>query len=90
MLEKVKLALRTVTDKYDSELNDLIDAAKLDLGIAGVSVPDTLDALVSKAIITYCKMSFGLPEDWDRLKRSYDEQKAQLSNASGYTNWGDA
>lgn len=90
MLEKVKLALRIVTDKYDSELNDLIDAAKLDLGIAGVTVPDTLDALVSKAIITYCKMSFGLPEDWDRLKRSYDEQKAQLSNASGYTNWGDS
>lgn len=90
MLEKVKLALRIVTDKYDSELSDLIDAAKLDLGIAGVTVPDTLDALVSKAIITYCKMSFGLPEDWDRLKRSYDEQKAQLSNASGYTNWGDS
>ena len=90
MLEKEKLALRIVTDKYDSERNDLIDAAKLDLGIAGVTVPDTLDALVSKAIITYCKMSFGLPEDWDRLKRSYDEQKAQLSNASGYTKWGDA
>ena len=90
MLEKVKLALRIVTNKYDSELNDLIDAAKLDLGIAGVTVPDTLDALVSKAIITYCKMSFGLPEDWDRLKRSYDEQKAQLSNASGYTDWGDS
>lgn len=90
MLDKVKLALRIVTDKYDDELNDLIDAAKLDLGIAGVTVPDTLDALVSKAIITYCKMSFGLPEDWDRLKRSYDEQKAQLSNATGYTNWGDA
>ena len=90
MLGKVKLALRIVTDKYDSELNDLIDAAKLDLGIAGVTVPNTLDALVSKAIITYCKMSFGLPEDWDRLKRSYDEQKAQLSNASGYTDWGDS
>lgn len=90
MLEKVKLALRIVTNKYDSELNDLIDAAKLDLGIAGVTVPGTLDALVSKAIITYCKMSFGLPEDWDRLKRSYDEQKAQLSNASGYTDWGDS
>lgn len=90
MLEKVKLALRIVTNKYDSELNDLIGAAKLDLGIAGVTVPSALDALVSKAIITYCKMSFGLPEDWDRLKRSYDEQKAQLSNASGYTDWGDS
>lgn len=87
MLAKVKLALRISTDVYDSEINDLIDAAKLDLGVAGVVVPQTVDALVTKAIITYCKMSFGLPEDYDRLKRSYDEQKAQLSNATGYTDW---
>ena len=87
MLEKVKLALGISTDKYDSELNDLIESAKLDLGVAGVVVPQTVDALVTKAIITYCKMSFGLPEDYDRLKRSYDEQKAQMSNATGYTDW---
>ena len=86
-LDKVKLALRITTDAFDSELTDLIEAAKQDLGIAGVVVPDELDAIVSKAIITYCKMSFGLPEDYDRLKRSYDEQKAQLSNATGYTMW---
>ena len=89
MLEQVKLALRISTTAYDSELTYLIDAAKLDLGIAGVVLPDELDALVQKAIITYCKMSFGLPEDYDRLKRSYDEQKAQLSTATGYTDWGD-
>lgn len=87
MLEKVKLALRISTDKYDTEINDLIESAKLDLGVAGVVVPQTVDALVTKAIITYCKMSFGLPEDYDRLKRSYDEQKAQMSNATGYTDW---
>lgn len=87
MLEKVKLALRITTDAFDSELTDLIDAAKLDLGIAGVIVPSELDAIVTRAIITYCKMSFGLPEDYDRLKASYDEQKAQLSNATGYTDW---
>ena len=90
MLEKVKLALRISTDKFDSELNDLIDAAKLDLGVAGVVVPQNVNALVTKAIITYCKMSFGIPEDYDRLKRSYDEQKAQMSNATGYTEWGDS
>lgn len=87
MLEKVKLALRIKTDAYDDELNDLIDAAMLDLGVAGVVVPEELDALATKAVITYCKMSFGLPEDYDRLKRSYDEQKAQMSNATGYTRW---
>lgn len=90
MLEKVKLALRISTTKYDSELTDLIESAKLDMGIAGVVIPETIDALVTKAIITYCKMSFGLPEDYDRLKASYDEQKAQLRTATGYTNWGDA
>lgn len=87
MLEKVKLALRISTDAFDSELSDLIDAAKQDLGIAGIVVPSELDAIVTRAIITYCKMSFGLPEDYDQLKRSYDEQKAQLSNATGYTDW---
>lgn len=89
MLEKVKLALRITTYAFDTELSDLIDAALLDLGIAGVTVPDACDALVTRAVITYCKMSFGLPEDYDRLKKSYDEQKAQLSNATGYTEWGE-
>lgn len=87
MIDKVRMALRISTTNYDTELTDLINAAKLDLGIAGVQLPDEIDALVTKAIITYCKMSFGLPEDYDRLKKSYDEQKAQLSNASGYTDW---
>ncbi len=87
MLDQVKLALRISTTAYDSELTYLIEAAKLDLGIAGVVLPEELDALVQRAIITYCKMSFGLPEDYDRLKRSYDEQKAQLSTATGYTDW---
>lgn len=87
MLNKVKMALRIVTNSYDSELTDLIEAAKQDLGIAGVIVPSELDAIVTRAIITYCKMLFGLPEDYDKLKASYDEQKAQLSNATGYTDW---
>ena len=86
-LDKVKMGLRISTTAYDEELTDLITAAQLDLGIAGVEVPSTLDEIVTRAIITYCKMSFGLPEDYDRLKKSYDEQKAQLVTATGYTDW---
>ena len=86
-LDNVKMALRITTTAYDSELTYLIAAAELDLGIAGVVVPVSLDALVERAIITYCKMHFGIPEDADRLKRSYDEQKAQLVTATGYTDW---
>lgn len=89
MLAKVKLALRISTTAYDNELNLLIESAKLDLGIAGVVLPSTLDAIVEVAIITYCKCHFGQTDDYDRLKKSYDEQKAQLSMATGYTNWGE-
>jgi len=87
MLEKVKQALRITSNVFDDELNNLISAAQLDLGIAGVIVPEEIDALVTTAIITYCKMRFGAAVEYDRLKLSYDEQKAQLSMATGYTEW---
>jgi hypothetical protein len=90
MLEKVKTALRITTTVYDDELTDLIASAQLDLGVAGVVLPETIDTLVTRAIITYCKVHFGLPDDAERLKRSYDEQKAQLVTCTGYTDWGEA
>lgn len=89
MLEKVKMALRITTSAFDDELNSLIEAAKLDLGIAGVAIIGGADVLVERAIITYCRVHFGNLDDgeWDRMKRSYDEQKAQLMTATGYTIW---
>lgn len=91
MLSKVKLALRITTEAFDSELTDLINAALLDLGIAGVNEFEatTTDALIIRAVITYCKVHFGEPDEYDRLKASYDEQKAQLGMATGYTTWTD-
>lgn len=90
MLNKVKMALRITTDAFDDELTDLIAAAQLDLGIAGVVIPDDMDALVGRAVITYCRVHFGQPDEYDRLKKSYDEQKAQLMTATGYTVWTEA
>lgn len=87
MLELVKLALRITTDAFDTELELLIAAAQTDLGIAGVTLPAELDPICQRAVITYCKMNFGEPDEYDRLKASYDEQKAQLSMATGYTVW---
>jgi len=89
LVSKVKMALRITTDAYNDELSDLIEAAKLDLGVAGVELPSETDALVNRAIITYVKMHFGDAPDYERLKASYDEQKAQMSMATGYTDWGD-
>ena len=90
MRDKVKMALRIVTDAYDDEIDSLIAAAKSDMGIAGVVVPSELDDIVGLAVTTYCKLHFGSPDEYDRLKASYDEQKAQLSMATGYTAWTEA
>ena len=77
-----------IPDNMNDVIKEYIDSAMLDLGIAGVDVPQNADALINKAIMTYVRMSFGSPADYDKLKASYDEQKAQLQNATGYTDWG--
>lgn len=87
LIDNCKMALRVTTTSYDAEIQNYINAAKLDLGIAGVSVSTATDALVDTAIMTYVRMKFGKPSDYDELKASYDEQKAQLMNATGYTEW---
>ena len=91
-LNKVKMAMRISTDAFDLEITDLIDAALLDLGIAGANGSNVVltDALTLRAVVTYCRLSFGSPEEYDRLKKSYDEQKAQMKTATGYTTWTEA
>ena len=89
MLDKVRLALRITSNAYDEDLQGLIEAGLADLGLAGVlSEEQANDPLIQRAVITYCRCNFGSPEDYDRLKKSYDEQKAQLQMATGYTDWG--
>ena len=87
MLAAAKMALRITTTAFDTEIENLLNAALLDLGVAGVIVPAEINALVQQACITYVRMNFGQPDDYDRLKRSYDEQKAQLATCTGYTDW---
>ena len=88
LVSAAKLAGRITTTAFDVQVQGLLEAALLDLGVAGVEIPAELDALVTQAAVTYFLMNFGSPEEYDRLKRSYDEQKAQLATCTGYTVWG--
>lgn len=87
LISAAKLAMRIVTDEFDSEIERLLNAALMDMGVAGVELPSVEDALVATAAITYTKLHFGAPDEYDRLARSYNEQKAQLSTHTGYTDW---
>lgn len=90
ILQVVKQAIPVTTDAYDEDLTQLIEAAKLDLHVsAGVVLTEPLDALTTRAVITYCKMHFLSMGDseYARFKAAYDEQKAQLMTATGYTEW---
>lgn len=87
IIPAAKLARRITTNAYDDEVERLLLTALMDLGVAGVDVPDNLDPLIQQAAITYFMANFGEPESYDRLKASYDEQKAQLATKTGYTDW---
>lgn len=89
IMTAAKTAVRVTTDKFDDEIESLIAAALADMGLAGITNKETDDPLVRRAVLTYVKMNFGEADDYDKLKASYDEQKAQMGMATNYTNWGD-
>ena len=61
----------------------------LDLGVAGVDNTLTSDKMIQRAVITYCRMMFHSPADFEHLRWAYEALKGQMQIATGYTNWGD-
>lgn len=92
MLESVKDALRVNGKDLDIEIQDLIEAAKLDLRISGVNKIDDTDPLIKRAVITYCKAHFGYDDVnlSERFERSYVMLKQHLSLSQEYLGDADA
>lgn len=85
MLEKVKLALRIKSNILDLEIEDLIEACKIDLSISGVKKIEESDPIINRAIILYCKANFGLEnKDSEKYQKSYDLLKQSLSLCGDY------
>ena len=53
LIYSAKMAARITTDFYDVEVERLLNAAMLDLGVSGVVIPSEVDDLVRQAAITY-------------------------------------
>lgn len=89
MLNDVKDALRVNGDDSDTEILDLIEAAKADLILSGVhrdKVIDT-DPLIKRAVTVYCKAHFGYEDAKlsERFQESYISLKHHLTLSAEYT-----
>ena len=85
MLQDVKSSVRIINNKFDVELLDLIEAAKMDLLIAGVIKKDEDDPLIKRAIVLYCKANFGLDnKDSEKYQNSYENLKEKLALCGDY------
>ena len=92
MLQLCKLALRISTDAYDTLLQMLIQSALQDMAIPGINIPENeidYSAVLKQCIITYVRLHFGEPDNYDKLAEAYSEQKKQLQMCSDYNIWGD-
>lgn len=89
MFSSIKQALRLSTDVFDDEINDLIEAARQDLILSGVSetkANNDEDPLIKRAITIYVKVHFGWDNpDAERLQQSYDMLKMHLTLSQEYT-----
>lgn len=86
MLQKIKDALRVNGNDLDEEIQDLINAAKADLKLSGIT-KDEMDPLIIRAITIYCKAHFGYeePAQAELFLKSYQALKTHLALSQEYT-----
>lgn len=84
LLDDVRLSLRIKNSAYDTEIQDLIDSCKIDLGISGVQEIDETEPLTAQAIKLYCKGHFGYDENSEKFQQAYESLKIVMALASDY------
>ncbi|HHT7172088.1 TPA: head-tail connector protein [Bacillus cereus] len=88
LLDDVKTTLRVSHNALDNDISDLIEEARHDLMLSGVSskkANDDIDPLIKRAIKTYCKAEFIADvREAERFKISYNMLKNHLTLAGDY------
>lgn len=89
LIDDIKDALRVSGNDLDTEINDLITAAKADLLLSGVlesKVNSTTDSLIKLSVVFYCKGSFGYDNpEAERFMNRFDMLKRHLLCSQEYT-----
>ena len=84
----IRLRLRNSSNALDSEITDIINAARADLVLGGVredKANDESDPLILRAVQTYVKAEFGLDNpDADKYRAAYKELRNGLTLSDSY------
>lgn len=81
IIKLVKLQKMWTTSTFDELIVSKAQAAMSDM--ASVGIPELGAPLYREAVVTYCVMNLGVinPQEYDRLKRAYDEMRGQMQTA---------
>jgi len=85
LIDDIKKELRITSIAFDSEVQDLIDAAEEDLKQSGVVNVDETNTLIKRAIALYCKGYFGYDNpDADRFINAFKSLEIHMALSSDF------
>lgn len=84
LLTTIKLALRIVVNDFDSEIQNYIDACKIDMGRVGITNIVETDAMIIRLIELYCKGAFNFENDGERYHKAYCFMRDGISLCDDY------
>lgn len=84
LLEVVKTNLRISTNALNDDIQGDINAALLELGIAGVPDADEADALVVKAVKLYCRWQNDFGSKGEQYGKAFENLKIAMALSSDY------
>jgi len=84
MLDAVRLSLRKTGNEFDTEIQDIIEACKIDLRIAGIVKIEDDDPLILRVVTLYAKGHFGFADMGTKYLEAYEALKVSLTLAGDY------
>ena len=86
----LRMAGVIIGGRCNFQITQTTDPETEEITVTVKDVSTITDDAVKTALITYTRAHFGSPADADRLAASYDLQRRQLANATGYTDFMEA
>lgn len=84
LLQDLMDAVRVKSAKAKTEIEDLTEACKADLMIAGVYVEEFADPLAKQALKLYVKANYGYDDNVERFRAAYSALRDSMALSGEY------